>query len=146
MRIFQVARRARPEPIRPYVLLTARNLIIDRLRQKRIVSIETMADTDWLSVLDESPTPEQRLIARQEVSRVQDALNSLPERCREILVLRKVQGVSQREIARKLGIKEQTVETQVVRGMRVINQVDAGKVRSATVTSRMIKRFSAVGA
>jgi len=125
IRLCQVAKRARPNPVRPYVILTARNLVIDRLRQKRLVSIETMSDIESLAIPDDQPTPEQQVIAQQELDRIQRALNALPQRCREIIVMRKILGVSQRDIARKMGIKEQTVETQVVRGMKRIGRSDA---------------------
>ena len=46
------------------------------------------------------------------------AIQSLPERCRQVLTLRKIYGLSQRQIAQQLDISENTVETQVANGMR----------------------------
>ena len=49
---------------------------------------------------------------------LQDALEHLPERTRNILVLRRVHGLSQRETAKKLNISEPTVERHISRGTR----------------------------
>lgn len=55
---------------------------------------------------------------RAKKSLVAEAVAALPDRCREIVVLRKLQGLPQREVAARLGISERTVEVQVARGVR----------------------------
>lgn len=123
IRIFQTAHRMRPDPVRPYIILTTKNLVIDKLRHKRLVPMEVVCDLEAYAIADDQPTPEQHIIAQQELSRIQIALNALPTRCREIVVMRKIHGVSQREIAKRMGIKEQTVQTQIIRGMKVISRI-----------------------
>ena len=120
IRVYESARRRRPSPVRPFLFLVARNLMIDRLRHRNVVPIETMADADWLNVSDHEPAPEQRVAARQELQRMQEVLNGLPARCREVVILRRIHGYSQREVARKMGIKEETVESQMAKAMRVL--------------------------
>jgi RNA polymerase sigma-70 factor (ECF subfamily) len=120
IRVYEAARRKRPSPVRPFVFFIARNLVIDRLRRKSVVSIETMADGDWLHVPDNDPVPEQRVAVRQDLQRLEAALDTLPPRCRQVIILRRVHGYSQREVAQKMGIKEETVESQMVKGMRLI--------------------------
>jgi RNA polymerase sigma-70 factor (ECF subfamily) len=131
-RIYEAARRKRPSPVKPFVFFVARNLIIDKLRRKNVVPIETMTDTDWLNVSDLEPMPEQRVAARQELRRMQAALDNLPPRCRQVIVLRRVYGFSQREVALKMGIKEETVESQTIKGMRIL--VDALSDRRGALT------------
>jgi RNA polymerase sigma-70 factor (ECF subfamily) len=46
------------------------------------------------------------------------AIDALPARCREIVILRKIQGLPQKEIARQLGLSESTVQVQASRGLR----------------------------
>jgi RNA polymerase sigma-70 factor (ECF subfamily) len=53
-----------------------------------------------------------------ELELLTQAIQSLPDRCREVLTLRKIEGLSQREIAARMGISEHTVEAQVANGMR----------------------------
>jgi RNA polymerase sigma-70 factor (ECF subfamily) len=132
IRVYEAARRKRPSPVRPFVFFVARNLIIDRLRHRNVVPIETLADADWLNMSDHEPAPEQRVAARQELQLMQDALNELPPRCREVVILRRVYGYSQREVAEKMGIKEETVESQMAKAMRVLTDAVAER-RDRTV-------------
>ena len=120
VRVYEAARRKRPSPVKPFLFSVARNLMIDRLRRKSVVPIETMPEADWLNVSDLEPAPEQRVAARQELQLMQAALNLLPPRCRQVVVLRRVHGFSQREVAQTMGIKEETVESQMVKGMRLL--------------------------
>lgn len=133
IRIYEAARRKRPDPVKPYLIFIARNLIIDRVRSRNVVPIETMDEAEWLNVSDHEPPPEQRAAARQELRRMQAALDSLPPRCRQVIVLRRIQGLSQREVAQQMGIKEETVESQIVKGMRALT--DAASDRRGTVVT-----------
>ena len=70
---------------------------------------------------------------------LQAGLDRLPKRCREVIVLRRVEGLSQKEVAEQLGISVSTVEQQLTKGMRAL--VDfmlggAGKVRHGSVVVR----------
>jgi len=120
VKIYEAAQRERPSPVKPFLIMIARNLMIDRLRRNNVVSIETMNDLDWSNISEIAPSPEDRVAARQQLTRMQAALDQLPPRCREVIVLRRVHGFSQREVAKKMGIKEETVENQVMKGMRVL--------------------------
>jgi RNA polymerase sigma-70 factor (ECF subfamily) len=140
LRVYEAARRERPFPVKPFLFQTGRNLMIDRLRQKNIVKIETMDDIAWLDVTDKDPGPEQRVAARQELRRMQAALDDLPARCRQVIVLRRVHGFSQREIAKKMGIREETVENQVVKGMRLLADAVSDKRGSLIARARRFQR------
>ena len=59
------------------------------------------------------------VISRQEKSRLlAEAIDRLPNRCREIVILRKLHALPQREVALRLGIAEKTVESQLARGLK----------------------------
>jgi RNA polymerase sigma-70 factor (ECF subfamily) len=137
IRVYEAARRKRPSPVRPFVFFIARNLVIDRLRRKSVVPIETMTDGDWLHVPDNDPVPEQRVAVRQDLQRLEAVLDKLPPRCRQVIVLRRVHGYSQREVAQKMGIKEETVESQMVKGMRLIVDAMAQPPVPSTGTRRL---------
>lgn len=119
-RICESACRARPVQTKPFLFLVVRNLMIDRLRQKKVVSIETMGDCEWLGICDDRPSPERHAAARQEMRQLQLALDALPPRCRQVVLLRKVSGFSQREVARQMGLTEETVEHQLAKGLRAL--------------------------
>jgi RNA polymerase sigma-70 factor (ECF subfamily) len=125
-RVYDAARRERPTCAKPFVFQTARNLIIDRVRQQAVVSIQTMADFDWLNLSEDEPSPEARVAARQELRILQAALASLPPRCRQVVTLRKVECHSQRDVAKAMGISEDTVERQVIKGMRLLAKAVLG--------------------
>jgi RNA polymerase sigma factor (sigma-70 family) len=101
-----------------FLFTTARNLAIDRLRREQIVGIDSLAEIERLSVFDDVPGVSEIVGRRQELELLTQAIQSLPERCRQVLTLRKIYGLSQREIAAQLGISEHTVEAQVGNGMR----------------------------
>lgn len=97
---------------------TARHLALDELRRRKIVPIEPIAEIDHLSVLDEGASAVESAARNQELELLTQAIQSLPDRCRQVLTLRKLYGLSQKEIAARLQISEHTVEAQVGNGMR----------------------------
>ena len=109
-RVYAAACKAIPDHPKALVFTTARNLIIDQVRRSKIVSIETVMDLEGLNVsLHEDGTLEA-VTAREEIRRLEEELQRLPRRTRDIFLLRKVEGISQRSTARRLGISEATVE------------------------------------
>jgi RNA polymerase sigma-70 factor (ECF subfamily) len=105
---------------RAYFFRTARNIAIERIRRARIVRIDCVTEIDALNVVDDEPSPERIVAGRRELLRVQRLIEGLPERCRQIFTLRRIQGLSQREVAARLGVTENVVETQSMRGLRLI--------------------------
>lgn len=120
VRVFEAARRERPHQPKSFLFTTARHLMADRLRRGRIVSIEAVGDFESLNVPVDEAGPEQRHDARQSLRRLAEAFDRLPDRCREVVWLRKVEELPQKEVARRLGVAEKTVEKQVAKGARLI--------------------------
>lgn len=140
-RVFDAAGRERPVLVKPFLFQVARNLMIDRLRKQSVVSLETMADFDWLNVSDDKPSAENYVTARQELRLLQTALDGLPPRCRQVVVMRKVEGLSQKEVAKRMGITIETVENQVAKGMRLLAQALAGRRGEVAVQARRYNFF-----
>jgi RNA polymerase sigma factor (sigma-70 family) len=120
LRVYEAAKRQRPSPVKPFLFTTARHLIIDRLRHKKVVPIDPVADLEWLNVYDPKPGPEQHVAARQDLRRLEEALNALPRRSRQAIVLRRVHGYSQQEIAAEMGIQVETVEAHIAKAVRIL--------------------------
>jgi RNA polymerase sigma-70 factor (ECF subfamily) len=133
-RAYEAALRERPKLVKPFLFQIARNLMIDRLRRQSVVSLETMADFDWANVTDDGPSLESHVAARQQLRLLQEALDDLPPRCRQIVVMRKIDGLPQKEVARRMGIAVETVENQVAKGVRLLAQALEG--RRGTVASQ----------
>jgi len=105
---------------RAYFFQVARNVVLEQVRRARVVQIDTVAEMDTLRLVDEAPSPERVAGAWHELARVQRLIEALPGRCRRIFELRKIHDISQREIARRLGVSENTVEKQTARGLALI--------------------------
>ena len=74
-------------------------------------------ETDDLRVLDdEGKGVVDSVCHQQELTLLTEAIRELPERCRQVFLLRKIQELPQKVIAQRLGISESTVETLVAKG------------------------------
>ncbi len=118
-RLHDVAHITQP---RAYLYAVARNLLQNQLKAARVVRLEAIAELDmeWRS---DDPSPEDVVMARSELGRVQAALATLSERARSIFVMRRVEGMSQREIAQAMGVSEAVVENDASRSLRAILQL-----------------------
>jgi len=117
VRIYEFAQKEIPRPAKPFVLAMARNLIIDRIRRAQIVPIEIVADLDALGMAADAPGPDRSALARDELRKLQAALERLPPRCREAVALNKLEGLTGREIAARMGVSEATVSEHIDKGM-----------------------------
>lgn len=120
MRVFEAAREGLPDRPKQFLFTTARNLLVDRIRREQIVPIEAVADLDALEIAKDAPGPDRNAIARDELRKLQSALDRLPPRCREAIVLQKIEELSVREIAERMGITEPTVKTHLADGIRAL--------------------------
>lgn len=113
---------------RAYFFTTARAVVIDHVRRSRVVRMETVTEIDTFHVVLDEPSPERVIASRRELERVRRLIAALPDRCRRIFELRKIEGLPQKEIARILGVTETIVENDVVKGQRLIlNALAAGE-------------------
>jgi len=104
-----------------YFFSVARNLLLRRLKRQRVVQFEEICEIE--SFRDQSnPSPEEQAANRQAYDRVLTLIAGLPERCRNIVELRKIEGWSQKEIAAHFGITEKAVEKQVWSGVRAVRE------------------------
>ena len=71
-----------------------------------------MAEISHAIVADEGLNSAEFLTAREKLDLLSDALVALPRQCRNVVILHKIKGLSQREVAEKLGLSERTVENQ----------------------------------
>ena len=102
---------------RAYLFVTARNVALDQLRKKRPELNAGPAEMERLDVVEERPDAAEAASRDQELEILAEAIAALPERCREVFVLRRYHDLSHREIAQRLGIAENTVNAQLVSGM-----------------------------
>jgi RNA polymerase sigma-70 factor (ECF subfamily) len=106
------------ESPRGLLFATARNLALDALRRRQVVSFEPMAENPSSPVYMDVTDVAETVSKRQELELLTEAIQALPDGCRKVFTLRAVYGLSQREIAVRLGISENTVEKQMGKGLK----------------------------
>jgi RNA polymerase sigma-70 factor (ECF subfamily) len=104
--------------VRALALTIARNVALDRLRHRDVVPIELVSDLAALDVLDERAQVEEIVNSHQELKLLSEVVADLPKRSRQAFTLRRVYGLSQKEIAERLKISEKTVEQLLARAVR----------------------------
>lgn len=120
IRVLESAARARPAAPKAFLFNAARNLLIDLARRNRVVAIDLLEDMDALNVLIEEVSPEQRALGRQQLQRLSMFFDRLPQKCREVLWLRRIEGLSQREAAQRQGVTEAMIAKHLHRGLRYL--------------------------
>jgi len=114
-------RRRSPERLyatKAFLFTVARNLALDRLRHEKVLPFEPLGAGEDDNIVEDLPDVAEAVGRRQELELLTEAVQSLPERCRQVMTMRKIYGLPQKEIARQLGISEHTVEAQVGLGVR----------------------------
>ena len=120
VKVLETRRRA-PERLyatKAFLFTVARNLALDRLRHGKVVPFEPLEHGEDDSFIEDLPGVAEAVGRQQELELLTEAVQSLPERCRQVMTMRKIYGLPQKEIARQLGISEHTVEAQVGLGVR----------------------------
>lgn len=116
-RLLRARDRGPVESPRGLLFATARNAARDLHRRRAVANTLPIAEIDHSRVFDDAPDAAETASRRQEADLLMEAIAALPPRCREILLLRKFENLSHREIAQRLGIAEHTVEAQLTKAL-----------------------------
>lgn len=100
-----------------YLFKTAASALRDQLRRDEVRSRSLHDEFDEVKHGGSDLTPERVLAGRQAVESLRDALRALPERTRDVFVLRVFEGLKMAEIARALGISQRAVEKHYAKAM-----------------------------
>lgn len=108
----------RLQSARGFLFTVARNIVLDGFRRRRTHSSSDIVESDTCDVLEEGPSVAEHVSRDQELQLLAAAIEALPLRCRQVLKLRKIYGLSHKEIATQLGISERTVNVQIGLGVK----------------------------
>ncbi len=114
------ARKGLPMYVRAFVFTIARNHLINCAKRAHIVSFDLVADLETVDRDVDMFAAERHLSARDALRQVQAGLDRLSPRVREIVRLRKVEGLNTRETAEHLDIGIDAVERQLSMGMKAL--------------------------
>lgn len=101
-----------------FLFTTARNAALDLFRRRKVAPVDPVTDFRELRVLEEQPDAAAIVDQRQELEILADAVRALPDRCRQVIMLRYLDGLAYKEIAVHLGISPETVKVHMAKGMR----------------------------
>jgi RNA polymerase sigma factor (sigma-70 family) len=118
LRLLRARERGEVASPKAFLFSIARNLALDRFRHREVLPTEPLAESEELAVLIEGDHIPDLIAHHEELALLTEAIQSLPDRCRQIFTLRKVYGLSQAEIAAQLGVSENTISAQLTIGAK----------------------------
>jgi RNA polymerase sigma-70 factor, ECF subfamily len=115
----------------PWLFAIARNLAIDHLRKRRVVSLDSHespeADLAAMAPVSHAPSPFETAARTEDARRLAHSLHLLEPIYREALVLRFQEELSLQEMADLTGVSVSTVSSRVYRGLAALRaQLDGG--------------------
>jgi RNA polymerase sigma-70 factor (ECF subfamily) len=103
--------------VKSFLFSTARNLALDWLRRGNVIRFEPIEHPSQRTVSDPGSNAADQFARQEELNLLRAAIATLPTRCREVLIRRKLHGLSREEIARQMEISTHTVNAQIALGM-----------------------------
>jgi RNA polymerase sigma factor (sigma-70 family) len=122
-RVLQAAQERIPDNPKHFLLVCARNLLIDLMRREQVVPMDTFADVDALGVMTGAPEPDRLVIEREDIFRLEAALEQLPPRTREAIALAYFEGLSATEIAKRMGVARPTASRFIAKGALILADI-----------------------
>lgn len=119
LRVWRTRATAPIRSARAFLFVAARRVALNVLRKQQNAPFVASASGEGVvsRVLDDKPDACEAAIIQERIDLLADALMTLPPRCRQIVVMHKVRGLTQREVADQLGLSERTVETHIRTGV-----------------------------
>ena len=118
LRVLQARDTSELRAPKAFLFAVARNLALDQVRRSAVSRTDSLVETDLSNVLDDHVSIPETVAREQERALLTQAIQSLPERCRQVVTLRTVYSLSQRAIGEKLGISDRTVAAQLAIGTK----------------------------
>lgn len=102
---------------RAFMFTAARNVAVDFFRRQGNVNLHAIPHSEVADVVEETPSAPDVLSRQQKLEALSAAVRTLPDRCRQVIMLRYLKGCSYKEIAAILGVSTETVKTHMAKGV-----------------------------
>lgn len=102
-----------------YLFRVARNLSFKSKARRKSAVLGLVADFAAEGIMDDVTPADEHLHQKRRFAVFQDAVQTLPPQCRQVFVLRQLEGLSHQEISKRLGISTSTVEKHLAKGLRL---------------------------
>jgi RNA polymerase sigma factor (sigma-70 family) len=122
LRAFQSEQHQEIRSPKSFLYKIGKHLALSEKSAKASQLMTYVGDFDELSVIDTKPSTEDDLDIQQRVAMLNQLIQALPPQCRRVLVMRKVFGLSHKEVARRLNISVKTVEQHLTKGLQHCHQ------------------------
>lgn len=120
---------------RTYTFSIAYSIILQHVRHCRVVSLASLAEWERRRVdTDDDLSAEQRVSDHEELQLIAERMGLLPQKCRQAFSLRKVEGLTQKEVAQRMGISEGTVEKHISKALKILAAA-VGREREAMIAT-----------
>lgn len=117
-RILRARESGRLTYAKAFLFTAARNAAIDMFRRRRKAVHEPISELAELPALEDAPSTIDAIERQHRHAMLVQALASLPERCRAVMMLRHIEGLAYKDIAARLGISPETVKVHMLKGVR----------------------------
>ncbi|MSU53197.1 MAG: RNA polymerase sigma factor [Opitutaceae bacterium] len=101
-----------------FLFTAARNVAFDLFRRRGAKLTEAVTDLVELTIMEDRPGVGEQMDQSYELEVLADAVRALPDRCRQVIMLRYLDGLAYKEIGVQLGISAETVKVHMAKGMR----------------------------
>jgi RNA polymerase sigma-70 factor (family 1) len=108
--------------LKVYLYTATKNNALNYLSLKANQAISEPFDFFEVELSDGSPSPERRMIGRELLRKINEAIESLPPRCKMIFKLIREDGMTYKEVGEVLNISPKTVDAQMVIAVRQISE------------------------
>lgn len=125
------------ETLRPFMFKVARNLFLKQKRSDSVVlKFERMQNDS-----QDYDTPEQLMEDRQFAEQLEAALSGLPEKCRTVFLMSRMDDMQNRQIADSLGISVKAVEKHITKALKILRKVLSIEEKDANHTEKQGRNY-----
>lgn len=105
---------------RSFVLTIIRNLAHERHRRASVVRFEHLADMEAMEIADSAPDQFAVLSGNLELARLVALMEKLPPQARQVVRMRRIDGLLPGDIAVRMGLSVSTVEKHLAKGLAIL--------------------------